>query len=150
MATEKQKRAFKEITENHRSVSAAMREVGYDESSATKPSNLTNSKGWKDLMEEYLPDTDLAKVHKEGLSAAKKVFKNNNESGEIEFVGEEPDFSVRHKYLDSAYKLKGSYAPEKSLNVNVEARVADEKALKLAEEYEERLKNDNSTEARTT
>jgi phage terminase small subunit len=74
-----------------------------------------------DAIEDALPDELLAKVHKEGLSASKQVFKNNNETGEIENVGEEPDFSVRHKYLDSAYKIKGKYAAEKSINVNVNA-----------------------------
>ena len=62
---------------------------------------------------DSLPDEDLIKVHKEGLNASKEVWKNNNESGEIEKVSEEPDYATRHKYLDSAYKLKGVYAPEK-------------------------------------
>jgi hypothetical protein len=62
---------------------------------------------------DQLPDEDLVKVHKEGLKASKEVWKNNNESGEIEKVSEEPDYATRHKYLDSAYKLKGSYAATK-------------------------------------
>lgn len=63
---------------------------------------------------ERIPDDDLVKVHLEGLNAGKTIYKNNNSTGEIEEVGYEPDYAVRHKYLDSAYKLKGVYAPEKT------------------------------------
>ena len=47
--------------------------------------------------------------------------------GEIEKVSEEPDYAVRHKYLDTAYKLKGSYAPEKSVSLNIEVPVGKQK-----------------------
>lgn len=46
---------------------------------------------------EALPDDLLARVHKEGLEATRD---------------DEPDYGVRHKYLDTAYKLKGSYVAE--------------------------------------
>lgn len=46
-------------------------------------------------MEDYLPDEELAQIHDEGLHAA-------NSRGR-------PDFYARHKYLDSAYKLKNRY-----------------------------------------
>lgn len=52
MSTLKQKLAFKEITENRRPVSVAMRKVGYSHNSAVKPQNLTESKGWKELCEQ--------------------------------------------------------------------------------------------------
>lgn len=61
---------------------------------------------------EQIPDNDLIRVHLEGLQAGKTIYKNNNSSGEIEEVGYEPDYAVRHKYLDSAYKLKGAYSDE--------------------------------------
>ncbi len=110
MPTIKQIKAFKEVTENHRPVSRAMLEVGYDPDTASKPSNLTNSKGWQELMEKHLPDKLLAKKHKEGLDASEEVIMN----GKV--VASKPDYGVRHKYLDSAYKLKGKYV-EKESNV---------------------------------
>jgi len=58
---------------------------------------------------DKIPDELLEKVHLEGLNAGKTVYKNNNSSGEIEEVGYEPDYAVRHKYLDTAYKLKKLY-----------------------------------------
>lgn len=52
---------------------------------------------------ESIPDEDLIKVHKEGLEAM---------SGTGDNV--QIDFSVRHKYLDTAYKLKGLYKADET------------------------------------
>lgn len=68
----------------------------------TKP-NIVNA------IHKALPDELLAEVHEEGLQA---TFTDK-------YNTDEPDYATRHKYLDSAYKLKGSYAPDKSVNVNV-------------------------------
>lgn len=127
MATERQKRAFREITENNRPVSTVMREVGYSASSATKPSQLTSTKGWKELMDQYLPDDLIAKRHNELLN-------KNDENGN-------PDTVAVSKALDMSYKLKGSYAPEKStaLNLNLEARNISNPEL---EEVRERFINE--------
>jgi hypothetical protein len=70
MATEKQKAVVREITENHRSVSSAMKKVGYKSSTATKPSNLTKSKGWAELMEQYYPDDKITKIQNKLLKAS--------------------------------------------------------------------------------
>jgi hypothetical protein len=137
MPTMKQKKAFKEVL-NGSTISGAMLEAGYSETTAT------TTKGWQELMDEHLPDDVLAKVHREGLMASKNIYKNNNESGEIENVGQEPDYSVRHKYLDSAYKLKGSYAAEKttSLNLNIDARTSANPELEaIRQEFIDKLKD---------
>lgn len=65
-------------------------------------------------IQESLPDDLLAKVHIEGLEATRNGRISDDDWGEV------PDHSTRHKYLDSAYKLKGLYAPEKSISVNVD------------------------------
>lgn len=70
-----------------------MREVGYAATSALHPTKaLTSTPGWKKLMDEYLPDLKLLEVHAEGLLATTKDGK--------------PDFAVRHKYLETGYKVK--------------------------------------------
>ena len=89
---------------------------------------------------ERIDDDKLYKVLDEGLEAGKTVFKNNNSTGEIEEVGYEADYAVRHKYLDTALKIKGAYAPDKSINLNIEAEITNPKARELAEKYEEELK----------
>lgn len=66
-------------------------------------------------LEEALPNETLFEIHREGLFASKPIF---NDEGEK--VSEEADYNARHKYLDTAYKLKGSYAPDRSVNINIE------------------------------
>jgi len=83
--------------------------------------NLAKPKIQKAIMSiaEQIPDEDLVKVHKEGLNAGKTIFKNNNSTGEVEEVGYEPDYAVRHKYLDSAYKIKGIYSQDENSKINI-------------------------------
>lgn len=115
MATLKQKEAVKEIVENRGGVSSAMLKVGYKPKTAKNPKNLTESKGWQELMEQYLPDKDLARVHREGLDL-------------------KPEHPTRHKYLDTAYKLKKKY-PAEEHNINLGRKSTD----KLDEEEVNRL-----------
>lgn len=77
---------------------------------------------------DRLPDELLERVHLEGLQATD--FKLNRD-GDVEY--NKPDYAVRHKYLDSAYKIKGTYAPEKTVNLNLEVESTDE-IKRLAEE----------------
>lgn len=60
-------------------------------------------------IEEAFPDENLYELHREGL--------------------ETDDLGVRKQYLDMAYKLKGSYAAEKHMNVNISATSEDLQAL---------------------
>lgn len=53
MATQKQRKAIEAMVENGGKVSPAMKAAGYSEKTAVNPSKLTESKGFKELMEEY-------------------------------------------------------------------------------------------------
>lgn len=109
MATLKQKLAVTKLLENPRlSVAGAMREAGYSPETAKVPSDLTKSDGWAELMEKYLPDNKLAKVHAEGLEATRK------DAGETV-----ADYSVRHKYLETGYKIKNKMSGDTINNVVV-------------------------------
>lgn len=128
MALPKQIIAFKEITEKHQPIGTAMMTAGYKKNTAIKPKNLTNSKGWKELMEKYLPDKLLAEKHLEGLHATKGIYRQTEEYTWVK-IDEEPDAAVIHKYLDSAYKLKGAYPKgedvgSKTLILNITGEVA--------------------------
>jgi hypothetical protein len=129
--TTKQKLAFKKTIENRGNVSKSMREAGYSEETAKNPKNLTESKGWLELVDVHLADDLLAQVHAEGLAAGRKVFKNNVTTGEIEDLGFEPDFAVRHKYLDTAYKIKKKYS-EDTLNKTLEDEIEEDIKLRRA------------------
>lgn len=121
MPTIRQKKAFAKTLENGGVVSTAMIDAEYSRAMAKNPQKLTESKGWKELMDKHLPDDRLAQKHEQLL--------------------EDEESNVQVKALDMAYKLKGSYAPEKSvnLNLNADARNLNPKALKLKEEYEKKL-----------
>lgn len=117
MATLKQKKAFK-LVESGRKMGEIMVKAGYSKNTAIAPTKLTKSKGWNELMEKYLPDKLLAEKHRELLEVPKKV--RRYIKGDLESEYEELDSQAISKGLDMGYKLKGKYAPEKSLNVNIE------------------------------
>ena len=112
MATLKQKKVVEKIIENQgMAVSVAMEQVGYKKVTAHNPKNLTDSKGWNELMEQYLPDKLLASKHKELLTVPKKV--RTFIKGDLTSEYEELDSNAVKSGLDMAYKLKGSYSAEK-------------------------------------
>lgn len=126
MATIKQKLALDKIVENGGNVSKAMREVGYSIETAKEPGKLTNSKGFQELVEKNLPDSLLTKVHKEGLGAFKYETQLTGK-GESEIV-KVPDFAVRHRYLDTGYKIKRHYPTESNPTHNILVVVSGESA----------------------
>lgn len=126
MPTIKQKLALDKIVENGGNVSKAMRDVGYSVETAKEPGKLTNSKGFQELVEKHLPDSLLTKVHKEGLGAYKFESQLTGR-GESEIV-KVPDFAVRHRYLDTGYKIKRHYPTENSPNNNILIVVSGESA----------------------
>lgn len=116
--TIKQKAAVKNIIENHGNISKGMRDAGYTEATAKNPKNLTKSQVWEQLLEEHLPDELLRGVLEDGLKADKvisavivgsKANENTNDFIEV------PDHPTRHKYLDTALKLKKKYPAEKTI-----------------------------------
>lgn len=144
MATTKQKKAIANLVETRGNVSRAMIQAGYDETTAKNPKNLTESKAYKQFADE-IPDRLLLEVHLEGLKATRQqgvggmvlnVEKKEFGHSEIEV----PDYAVRHKYLESAYKIKGSFAPEKHLNLNIN-RTEDSKLDALIASIEDELDN---------
>lgn len=99
---------------------------------------------------DALPDNLLAKVHLEGLYATKRSGTGGMKmtigtDGKVNDLGhteiDEPDYAVRHKYLDSAYKIKGTYAPEKSVNLNINENSRNNPELEsLREQFNQKAK----------
>lgn len=165
------------MVENGGSIGKAMIAAGYSENTANTPQKLTESKGWTELMGDYLSDEDLSKKHAQLLNSTKiehlvfplgprglddPIFSggrhNEKQTGEAEKMDYEQERttltdeeiiemlaevnckvrrivhgeSARHVYfwaadnkalkdgLDMAYKLKGKYAAEKHVNLNIE------------------------------
>lgn len=120
--TVKQKVAAKEIVENGRTASAAMRIAGYSPGTMVDPGKLTRSKGFIEVMQEMgITKEHLAQVLQEGLKAnrvisAKIVGKNADEQTD-DFI-EVPDHPTRHKFLETAIKVNG-YAEQEEGKGNV-------------------------------
>jgi hypothetical protein len=118
MPTLKQIATARDLLENpSKSVSQAMRDNGYSPETAKVPSDLTKSKGWAELMKDALPDETLLAVHRAGLVAEKPigalVLIKNGKDGKPETILKSDegqimveDHPTRHKFLETAYKLK--------------------------------------------
>lgn len=78
-----------------------------------------NIKNAIQTLADRIPDDKLHSVLMEGLNAGKTIYKNNNATKQVEEVGVEADYAVRHKYLDTALKLKGAYENDETKNINV-------------------------------
>ena len=110
--TIKQKSTAKDLLENTgKSVSRAMLDNGYAPTTAKNPIELTESKGWQELMEKYLPDDKLLTKHNEALEARKWN----------DFTGErEDDHAIRLRAVELGYKLKKKLGPEILQQFNTE------------------------------
>jgi len=137
--TKKQKGFVKDYVETGNGTQSALK--NYNVKDETVASSIATENLRKPLIQnaiksiaEQIPDELLLQVHLEGLKASRTI--KSTDSGDIV----EPDYAVRHKYLDTAHKIKGTYAPEKSINLNLDADITNEKARELAAKYEEELK----------
>jgi len=115
MATVKQIKAVQYISQGD-SVSRAMLKAGYSKATAKNPDHLTERKGFIELLEIVgITDDKLSTVLNEGLSATKAVVMGKESADS--FVDVQPDFMIRHKYLETALKLKG-HTKENTTNNN--------------------------------
>lgn len=91
----------------------AARAAGYSNTTANHPFAIERSKTFKELIKKELPDDlILTKIH-DGLNANHvEVAKFN---GQITEEREYADYATRHRYLETAIKLRGDIA-ETSVN----------------------------------
>lgn len=145
--THKEKGFVKDIVKGETGTQAALNNYdteSYGTAGVIAHENLKKPKIISAL-EEALPDELLAQVHKEGLFATKPNYSSTKDpvTGVAEKIDEEPDYAVRHKYLDTAYKLKGNYAPEKSININAQFNLENKEEVEtIASKVLEQMRND--------
>lgn len=120
--TEKQRKVAREVAKG-KSVSQAMKSAGYSDAMAKNPQKLTSSKGWKELMKEYLPEEELAKLHREQLRATTYT-KNGKQV---------PDNTARLKALELGYRVHGVYKP-----TQLEVRTFTDWTIQELEQYAEK------------
>lgn len=91
MPTHMQKKAVEALVGKGGTVSNAMREAGYSENTINTPAKLTESEGFIELMEVYLPDHKLLKALSDDIEGKPK-----NRKAELEL----------------AFKVKGRIRPD--------------------------------------
>lgn len=115
--TLKQRKAVANMVENGGNVSKAMIDAGYSPNTAKTPQKLTDSEYVQALMAEVgLTDVDGFKVLKEGLGATKAVVMAAE--SDDSFVDVQPDYAVRHKYLETMLKVRGIGKQQEIGNTN--------------------------------
>ena len=77
---------------------------------------------------ERLPDDLLEEKH---LALLNKTEKKYNSEGDL--ISEEIDTNAVSKGLDMAYKVKGTYAPDKNININMNVKSIDPTDPKVLE-----------------
>lgn len=138
MPTLKQEAVAKDLAENiGKPIGKAMLDAGYAPETAKTPQRLTQSRGWEELMEKYLPDKHLSQKHREFIDS--KKIKVTYVKGDISTTEEFTDPSAV-KALDIAYKIKGKYAPNTVVNIQ------NNQYISLTDLFSEleRRKNNNS------
>jgi len=126
--TKKQTETFKRVMKGE-STRSAMKKAGYSDATIVNPQNVTKSKGWKELEKKYLPDKMLLRVHKQGLKAVAKkphmIDRDDKGKPIYEYVSE-VDYQTRHKYLETAYKIKGKFQGN-NIGVAVQVNINEDK-----------------------
>lgn len=93
------------MAEKGSSYGSAMREAGYSEAVALSPSKITRSEAFQALMEEVgVSDRRIAEVLRDGLGATKTVIIGQGDQAMADQVD---DHTTRHRYLETALRLKG-------------------------------------------
>ena len=138
MATIKQKIAIEKLSEIIRkspsqktiTIGRILRSAGYSESVCKAPQRVTESKGWKNLVNEYFPDNQLAEMHKKLLEKEEIVCYK----GDFKKTGQ-PHSDVKYA-LDMLYKIKGVY---KNTFVEEERPLKDVSDKDLYKQYVKRF-----------
>jgi hypothetical protein len=104
---ERIKRVFEKTTENGGNVTKAMREMKYSENTINHPSNVTETKSWEMLRDEYIPESLILKTHKEAFEANRtiSVVSGKQASGGTTDFVDVPDWQTRMKATELGYKV---------------------------------------------
>jgi hypothetical protein len=105
-----------------------------DGSARVKGTRLLTNDNIKNAIQtlaDRIPDDKLHEVMMEGL-----------EAGKITEKGIDPDYAVRHKYLDTALKMKGAYETDENKSINILMPVL----VKFLDKKDDSTSNNGDTE----
>lgn len=114
------KRVFEKSLENlGKPLGAIMREEGYSDNVADNPKNVTESKSWTILMDEYIPESLILKTHKEAFTADRtiSVVSGKQASGGTTDFVDVPDWQTRMKATELGYKVRGKLIDRGELEI---------------------------------
>jgi hypothetical protein len=69
MSRIKAKKVLKLVENGNKSISAAMRAIGYSPAYSKHPEKLVRTKNWQALCKEYIPEEEIAQAHRDELKA---------------------------------------------------------------------------------
>lgn len=123
------KKVFEKVMENNGfNVGKAMREEGYSPNSAKNPKQVTESKSWEMLLDEYIPESLVLKTHKEAFDANKVISARtmgNADEKTDDFI-DVPDWPTRTKAVELGYKVRRKLdADDKNQPVNINVNLSD-------------------------
>ncbi|MDB4984419.1 MAG: hypothetical protein JWM20_598 [Patescibacteria group bacterium] len=102
----KHKIVLEKMSENGGNAGKALRDSGYSTSYSKTPQKLLRSKTWQEVTEEFFPDAEIAKKHRQ-LLEKKEVIVHGKDSKLIK-TGE-IDVNAVARGLDMVYKIKNRY-----------------------------------------
>lgn len=105
------RRVVEEAMKTGGKMTPAILAAGYSPSTANNPKAITETKSWKLLMEEYLPEDKVVQRHQELLDKRERrgVYDLN---GKLTGYVDEPETAAVSRAIEMAYKLRGSFVPE--------------------------------------
>lgn len=108
--SDRQKNLLKYLSDNIGiTMEQAMKDLGYSASYA-KSGHIKKTETWQELLKKCLPDEKLVQVINDGLDANRVISAINTgkqATGATSDFIEVPDHAVRHKFVETALKIRG-------------------------------------------
>jgi hypothetical protein len=133
--TIKQKKALEILmTGNKGGMGEVMAAAGYSPTVIKNPGKVTETRSWQELLETYLPDGDLARIHNELLNKKENIIVKDRFGGVEIIPTGQVDTQAAKAALEMAYKLKGKNKEDNNqkqpiININIERSEQIKKAL---------------------
>jgi hypothetical protein len=118
---ERIKKVFEKKLENvGKPLGQIMRENGYADNTADNPDHITKTKSWEMLMDEYIPESLIAKTHKEAFEANRtiSVVSGKQASGGTTDFVDVPDWQTRMKATELGYKIRGKLTDKSEIKIS--------------------------------
>lgn len=159
--TLRMKKVVKNMVEKGGSLRKNIKDAGYSQKIADNPQQLLKSKSFQQLLDDVMPEYEVANLHKYLLKKKDltyktfpikmsdfmikslfqkagveiiKIYKDEKINKKVYFLVRDED--VLQKAIDMYYKVKGSYAPQKFSLEDPYENMTDEELIEKSKELE--------------